>query len=158
MDDLRGGVLQWSESRTSGVLLLRAVLLPVYSLAHFLRKIGWRVDIYERSSVELIGRGIGIFATHLELLEALDKCGARRGASTGRNTFELMTTSTRRWPPTNAARQPLSEKIIEHGRKLGMQLGVGITTDEDRRFAKLLQNPEGILDWIAVPNFLEARA
>jgi 2-polyprenyl-6-methoxyphenol hydroxylase-like FAD-dependent oxidoreductase len=42
----------------------------------FLRRIGWRVDIYERSSVELIGRGVGIFATHLELLEALDKCGA----------------------------------------------------------------------------------
>ena len=42
----------------------------------FLRRIGWRVDVYERSSTELIGRGVGIFATHLELLEALDKCGA----------------------------------------------------------------------------------
>jgi 2-polyprenyl-6-methoxyphenol hydroxylase-like FAD-dependent oxidoreductase len=42
----------------------------------FLRQIGWQVDIYERSSIELIGRGVGIFATHLELLEALDKCGA----------------------------------------------------------------------------------
>ena len=42
----------------------------------FLRRIGWLVDIYERSSIELIGRGVGIFATHLELLEALDKCGA----------------------------------------------------------------------------------
>jgi hypothetical protein len=42
----------------------------------FLRRIGWRVDIYERSSIELIGRGVGIFATHLELFEALDKCGA----------------------------------------------------------------------------------
>jgi 2-polyprenyl-6-methoxyphenol hydroxylase-like FAD-dependent oxidoreductase len=42
----------------------------------FLRRIGWRVDVYERSSIELIGRGVGIFATHLELLEALDKCGA----------------------------------------------------------------------------------
>ena len=42
----------------------------------FLRRIGWQVDIYERSSIELIGRGVGIFATHLELLEALDKCGA----------------------------------------------------------------------------------
>jgi 2-polyprenyl-6-methoxyphenol hydroxylase-like FAD-dependent oxidoreductase len=44
--------------------------------AAFLRRIGWDVDIYERSSVELIGRGVGIFASHLELLEALDKCGA----------------------------------------------------------------------------------
>jgi 2-polyprenyl-6-methoxyphenol hydroxylase-like FAD-dependent oxidoreductase len=42
----------------------------------FLRRIGWRVDIYERSSIELIGRGVGIFATHLELFESLDKCGA----------------------------------------------------------------------------------
>ena len=42
----------------------------------FLRRIGWRVDIYERSSIGLIGRGVGIFATHLELLEVMDKCGA----------------------------------------------------------------------------------
>ncbi len=57
----------------------------------------------------------------------------------------------------NAARQPLSERIVAHGRKLGMQLGVGIMTDEDRAFARLLQTPHGILDWIAVPNFLNAR-
>src|SRR5262245_57423796 len=44
--------------------------------AAFLRRIGWDVDVYERSSVDLIGRGVGIFATHLELLEALDECGA----------------------------------------------------------------------------------
>jgi hypothetical protein len=42
--------------------------------------------------------------------------------------------------------------------KLGTQLGVGIESDEDRRFAKLLQSPKGILDWIAVPNFLAARS
>jgi 2-polyprenyl-6-methoxyphenol hydroxylase-like FAD-dependent oxidoreductase len=54
----------------------------------------------------------------------------------------------------DAARQPLSERIVSHARKLGMQLGVGITSDEDRKFAKLLQSPKGILDWIAVPNFL----
>jgi 2-polyprenyl-6-methoxyphenol hydroxylase-like FAD-dependent oxidoreductase len=39
----------------------------------------------------------------------------------------------------NAVRQPLSERIVSHGRWLGMQLGVGIKSDEDRRFAKLLQ-------------------
>ena len=57
----------------------------------------------------------------------------------------------------NSLRQPLSERIVAHGRKLGMQLGVGIQTNEDRAFAKLLQSPKGILDWIAVPNFLDAR-
>ena len=58
----------------------------------------------------------------------------------------------------NSVRQPLSERIVSHGRKLGMQLGVGIETDEDRRFAKLIRSPKGILDWIAVPNFLAARS
>jgi 2-polyprenyl-6-methoxyphenol hydroxylase-like FAD-dependent oxidoreductase len=55
----------------------------------------------------------------------------------------------------NAVRQPLSQRIVSHSRKLGTQLGVGIETDEDRRFSKLLQTPKGIMDWIAMPNFLE---
>jgi 2-polyprenyl-6-methoxyphenol hydroxylase-like FAD-dependent oxidoreductase len=54
----------------------------------------------------------------------------------------------------NSARQALSERIVTHGRRLGMQLGVGIKTDDDRRFAKVLQSPKGILDWISIPNFL----
>lgn len=54
-------------------------------------------------------------------------------------------------------RRPLSERIVSHSRKLGMQLGVGIETDEDRAFAKLLQSRKDILDWIAVPNLLNAR-
>lgn len=58
----------------------------------------------------------------------------------------------------NAMRQPLSERIVLHGRKLGTQLGVGIETDEDRRMSKLLQSPQAILDWIAVPNFLATRS
>ena len=43
--------------------------------AAFLRQLGWQVDVYERSTVELAGRGAGI-VTHPELLEALDKSGA----------------------------------------------------------------------------------
>ena len=43
--------------------------------AAFLRQIGWQVDVYERSQVELVGRGAGI-TTHPELLEALEKSGA----------------------------------------------------------------------------------
>ena len=40
-----------------------------------LRQIGWEVDVYERSSEPLVGRGAGI-TTHPELLEALESCGA----------------------------------------------------------------------------------
>jgi hypothetical protein len=53
----------------------------------------------------------------------------------------------------NAVRQPLSERIVLHGRKLGTQLGLGIETEEDRKMSKLLQSLEAILDRIAVPNF-----
>jgi 2-polyprenyl-6-methoxyphenol hydroxylase-like FAD-dependent oxidoreductase len=54
----------------------------------------------------------------------------------------------------NAVRQPIGERIMLHGRKLGTYLGVGLDTEEDRRMWKLLQNFEAMMDWIAVPNFL----
>ena len=42
-----------------------------------------------------------------------------------------------------------------HGRKLGTHLGVNLRTDEDRAMWELLQDHRAMLDWIAVPNFLE---
>ncbi len=56
----------------------------------------------------------------------------------------------------NAARQPIGERIMLHGRKLGTHLGVDLKTDEDRRMWQLLQGYEAMMDWIAVPNFLAA--
>ena len=43
--------------------------------AAFLRQIGWDCDVYERSGIELVGRGAGI-TTHPELLDALEASGA----------------------------------------------------------------------------------
>src|SRR5438132_5662585 len=43
--------------------------------AAFLRQMGWDADVYERSPIDLVGRGAGI-TTHPELLEALEKSGA----------------------------------------------------------------------------------
>jgi len=43
--------------------------------AAFLRQIGWDVDIYERSRVELVGRGAGITG-HPELFQVLEASGA----------------------------------------------------------------------------------
>ena len=54
----------------------------------------------------------------------------------------------------NAERQPIAERIMLHGRKLGMFLGVNVKTEEDRRMSKLLSDHRGQMDWIAVPNFL----
>ena len=56
----------------------------------------------------------------------------------------------------NAERQPIGERIMLHGRKLGTHLGVDLKTDEDRRMWRLLQDDEAMMDWIAVPNFLAA--
>jgi 2-polyprenyl-6-methoxyphenol hydroxylase-like FAD-dependent oxidoreductase len=43
--------------------------------AAFLGRAGWGIDVFERSPVELVGRGAGIVA-HPELLEALELSGA----------------------------------------------------------------------------------
>src|ERR1700687_458184 len=43
--------------------------------AAFLRQTAWDVAVYERSSVELVGRAAGLVA-HPELLDALSACGA----------------------------------------------------------------------------------
>jgi 2-polyprenyl-6-methoxyphenol hydroxylase-like FAD-dependent oxidoreductase len=56
----------------------------------------------------------------------------------------------------DAARQPVGNTIVVHSRKLGTHMGVDLKTDEDRRMHALLQNPSAMLDWIAVPNFLDA--
>jgi 2-polyprenyl-6-methoxyphenol hydroxylase-like FAD-dependent oxidoreductase len=56
----------------------------------------------------------------------------------------------------NAERQPIGNNIVMHGRKLGTHLGVDLRTEEDRRMHELLQSDGAMLDWIAVPNFLDA--
>ena len=56
----------------------------------------------------------------------------------------------------NADRQPLGNTIVLHGRKLGTHMGVNLKTDEDRRMHELLQTDGAMLDWIAVPHFLDA--
>jgi 2-polyprenyl-6-methoxyphenol hydroxylase-like FAD-dependent oxidoreductase len=56
----------------------------------------------------------------------------------------------------DAERQPIGNYIVMHGRKLGTHLGVNLKTEEDRRMHNLLQSDGAMLDWIAVPHFLDA--
>ncbi len=56
----------------------------------------------------------------------------------------------------NAERQPIGNTIVKHSRKLGTHMGVNLKTDEDRRMHDLLQSDGAMMDWIAVPNFLDA--
>ena len=53
-------------------------------------------------------------------------------------------------------RQPIGETIVRHSRKLGTYMGVNLQTEEDRAMHALLQDPRAMMDWIAVPNFLDA--
>lgn len=56
----------------------------------------------------------------------------------------------------NAERQPIGNTIVKHSRKLGTHMGVNLKTEEDRRMHELLQSDEAMMDWIAVPHFLDA--
>ncbi len=56
----------------------------------------------------------------------------------------------------NAERQPLGNIIVNHGRKLGMHMGVNLKTEEDRKMHAYLQSNGAMLDSIAVPHFLDA--
>jgi 2-polyprenyl-6-methoxyphenol hydroxylase-like FAD-dependent oxidoreductase len=55
----------------------------------------------------------------------------------------------------NAERQPIGNTIVMHSRRLGTHMGVDLKTEEDRRMHELLQSDEAMMDWIAVPNFLD---
>ena len=57
----------------------------------------------------------------------------------------------------NRIRQPIGERIMLHGRKLGTHLGVSLQTEGERAMWRLLQDHRAMMDWIAVPNFLAAR-
>ena len=56
----------------------------------------------------------------------------------------------------NRIRQPVGETIVKHGRRLGTHMGVDLQTEEDRAMHDLLQDHRAMMDWIAVPNFLDA--
>lgn len=63
-----------SSPKPRRVLVIGASMAGLFATA-LLRRAGWEVEIYERTPVELFGRGAGI-ATHDELLQALELSGA----------------------------------------------------------------------------------
>ena len=56
----------------------------------------------------------------------------------------------------NRIRQPIGATIVKHSRKLGTHMGVNLRTDEDRAMHELLQDHHAMMDWIAVPDFMDA--
>ncbi len=56
----------------------------------------------------------------------------------------------------NRVRQPIGERVVLHGRRIGTQLGVNLQTHEDRAMWQLLQDHRAMMDWIAAPDFLAA--
>src|SRR5262245_58829709 len=64
----------FSSPRRRRAIIIGGSMSGLFAAA-FLRQKGWDADGYERSTVELVGRGAGI-TTHPELLDALHKSGA----------------------------------------------------------------------------------
>src|ERR1700674_16390 len=64
-------------SRNRRAVIIGGSMSGLFAAA-FLHRIGWDVDVFERSPVELVGRGAGI-TTHPELLAALEESGAGTG-------------------------------------------------------------------------------
>jgi 2-polyprenyl-6-methoxyphenol hydroxylase-like FAD-dependent oxidoreductase len=64
----------FSSSRQCRAIIIGGSMSGLFAAA-FLRQIGWDADVYERSTVELVGRGAGI-TTHPELLQSLESSGA----------------------------------------------------------------------------------
>src|SRR6201994_2865936 len=63
-----------SSAKKRRAIIIGGSMSGLFSAA-FLRQVGWDADVYERSGVELVGRGAGI-TTHPELLHALKASGA----------------------------------------------------------------------------------
>jgi 2-polyprenyl-6-methoxyphenol hydroxylase-like FAD-dependent oxidoreductase len=63
-----------TKARSPRAIIIGGSMSGLFTAA-FLRQLGWDTDVYERSTVELKGRGAGI-VTHPELIEALQKSGA----------------------------------------------------------------------------------
>jgi 2-polyprenyl-6-methoxyphenol hydroxylase-like FAD-dependent oxidoreductase len=57
----------------------------------------------------------------------------------------------------NKNRQPIGDRVVKHGRRLGTHLGVNLQSEEDRAMWMLLQGPSALMDWLAIPNFLAAQ-
>src|SRR5216683_2691454 len=64
----------FSSPRRRRAIIIGGSMSGLFAAA-FLRQKGWDADVYERSTVELVGRGAGI-TTHPELLDALRTSGA----------------------------------------------------------------------------------
>jgi 2-polyprenyl-6-methoxyphenol hydroxylase-like FAD-dependent oxidoreductase len=61
-------------ARQRRAIVIGASMAGLFAAA-LLRKSGWRTDVFERSDVELFGRGAGI-VTHPDLLRVLERSGA----------------------------------------------------------------------------------
>jgi len=102
--------------------------------------------------VALVGDAASNARPHMGFGVSKSGCDAQALADALRDYDSIDTALT----AYNRLRQPIGETIVKHSRKLGTYMGVNLQTDEDRAMHALLQDPRALMDWIAVPNFLDA--
>ena len=102
--------------------------------------------------VALVGDAASNARPHMGFGVSKSGCDAQALADALRDYDSIDTALT----AYNRLRQPIGETIVKHSRKLGTHMGVNLETEEDRVMHALLQDPRAMMDWIAVPNFLDA--
>jgi 2-polyprenyl-6-methoxyphenol hydroxylase-like FAD-dependent oxidoreductase len=105
-----------------------------------------------RGRVALVGDAASNARPHMGFGVSKSGCDAQALADALRD-YDSIDTALAAY---NRVRQPIGETIVKHSRKLGTYMGVNLQTDEDRSMHALLQDPRALMDWIAVPNFLDA--
>jgi 2-polyprenyl-6-methoxyphenol hydroxylase-like FAD-dependent oxidoreductase len=105
---------------------------------------------YVFGRVALVGDAASTPRPHVAFGVAKAACDARALAD-ALTRYDDIDTALAKY---DVLRRPVGEHTVMHGRKLGTQFGIDLKTNEDLRMSRLLQTSDGILDWIAMPNFI----
>jgi 2-polyprenyl-6-methoxyphenol hydroxylase-like FAD-dependent oxidoreductase len=105
---------------------------------------------YVFGRVALVGDAASTPRPHVAFGVAKAACDARALAD-ALATYDDIDTALGKY---DLLRQSIGEHTVMHGRKLGAQFGIDLRTNEERRMSQLMQTSDGILDWIAMPNFM----
>jgi 2-polyprenyl-6-methoxyphenol hydroxylase-like FAD-dependent oxidoreductase len=121
----------------------RPFFTPIYDLVAPRLAIGRVALVGDSASVSRPHMGFGVSKAGDDAVSLARALGEGRDVLAGMVRFD-------------AERQPINEKIFQHGRKLGAYFEVDVSSEEERAMGEIMRRPEGIARHLAVPHFLEA--
>jgi 2-polyprenyl-6-methoxyphenol hydroxylase-like FAD-dependent oxidoreductase len=121
----------------------RPFFTPIYDLVAPRLAFGRVALVGDSASVSRPHMGFGVSKAGDDAVSLARALGEGRDVLAGMVRFD-------------AERQPINEKIFQHGRKLGAYFEVDVSSEEERAMGEIMRRPEGIARHLAVPHFLEA--